>query len=176
MHNTIPEQSDLSVAASINYLTADNTLFTLTKGQMLTVQVNDETYTGVYLHCSFPHTNSRIYISIRTKENKEIGIIKSMDEDFPKETVKLLEEQVKIRYFAPEITKILTIKEEFGYSYWDTETNAGNCRFTVRAGGGNVKLVTDHKLLIIDVYGNRFVISNIKELSDKEYRLLEMYI
>jgi hypothetical protein len=176
MQITVPNQSDLSVAASMNYLTADNTVFTKTEGQMLMVQVNDEKYPAVYLHCSFPHTNRREYISVRTSENKEIGIIKSLDEDFPKHTVSLLEEQIKMRYFAPEITKLIGIKEEFGYSYWETETVSGSVRFTVRSGGGNVKLVTDRKLLIIDVYGNRFVIEDIKHLSEKEYRLVEMYI
>lgn len=176
MQTTKLNQSDLSVAASMNYLTSDNTVFTKTKGRMLTVKVNDEEYHGVYLHCSFPHTNNRVYISIRTGENKEIGMIKSMDDDFPKDVVALLEEQIKIRYFAPEITKVNGIKEEFGYSYWDAETSAGSCEFTVRNGGGNVKMVTERKLLIIDVYGNRFVIADIKELSEKEYRLVEMYI
>lgn len=176
MQTTKLNQSDLSVAASMNYLTADNTVFTKTEGQMLTVKVNDEEYQGVYLHCSFPHTNNRIYISIRTGENKEVGIIKSMDDDFPKDVVSLLEEQIKMRYFAPEITKVIGIKEEFGYSYWDAETNSGSCEFTVRNGGGNVKLVTERKLLVIDVYGNRFVIADIKQLSEKEYRLVEMYI
>lgn len=176
MQHSIPDQSDLSVAANMNYLTSDNTVFTKTEGHMLMVQVNDDTYEAVYLHCSFPHNNRRVYISVRTSENKEIGIIRSLDEDFPKDIVCLLEEQIKMRYFAPEITKLVGIKEEFGYSYWDTETVSGSCRFTVRSGGGNVKLVTDRKLLIIDVYGNRFVIEDIKRLSEKEYRLVEMYI
>lgn len=176
MQQTISNQSDLSVAAKMNYLTSDNTVFTKTNGQMLAVQVNGEEHSAVYLHCSFPHTNKRVYISVRTSENKEIGIIKSLDDDFPKDIVKLLEEQIDMRYFAPEITKVIAIKEEFGYSYWDTETNSGSCRFTVRNGSGNVKLVTENKLLIIDVYGNRFVIDNIKRLSEKEYRLVEMYI
>ncbi|MEC0242817.1 DUF1854 domain-containing protein [Paenibacillus dokdonensis] len=176
MQTMKPNQSDLSVAASMNYLTADNTTFTKTEGQILMIKVNDEEHQGVYLHCSFPHTNNRIYISIRTGDNKEIGIIKSLDDDFPKDVVSLLEEQIKMRYFAPEITRLTGIKEEFGYSYWDAETNSGNCQFTVRNGGGNVKLVTERKLLIIDVYGNRFVIEDIKQLSEKEYRLVEMYI
>jgi len=176
MQSIADERTDLSVAAQLNYLTAQNAVFRKTDGNMLAVQVGDEDFQGVYLHCSFPHTNRRIYISVRTGEHKEVGIIKALDEDFPPETAVLLEEQMDIRYFAPVITKVISIKEEFGYSYWNTETSAGHCQFTVRSGSGNVKSVTENKLLVIDVDGNRFVIENVKQLSEKEYRMVEMCI
>lgn len=167
------KQSDLAEAAKINYLTPESASFRKTEGRMLAVTVDGIEHQAVYVHCSFPHTDKRIYLSIRTFENKEIGMIRSLD-DFPKETADLLEEQVTIRYFAPEITKVVKIKEEFGYSYWETETTAGICRFTVRSGGGHVKLVSENRLLVSDVDGNRFIIPHLDRLSDKEYRMVEM--
>ncbi|MFC5650235.1 DUF1854 domain-containing protein [Paenibacillus solisilvae] len=166
-------ESDLADAANIRYLTQSNTTFMKTAGQMLAVEVDGEEHPSVYVHCSFPHTNRRIYLSIRTIENKEIGMIRSLD-DFSAETVELLEEQVQIRYFAPEITKVVNVKEEFGYAYWEAETTAGLCRFTVRGGGGNTKLISASRLLITDVDGNRFVIADINRISEKEYRMVEM--
>ncbi|MDF2723585.1 MAG: hypothetical protein K0Q59_3260 [Paenibacillus sp.] len=164
--------TELAEAAKIHYLTTENASFVKTKGNMLSVTVDGKEHSPVYVHCSFPHTDKRIYLSIRTVDNKEIGMIRSLNE-FPKQTADLLEEQVRIRYFAPEIMKVVKVTEEFGYSYWDTETTAGICRFTVRSGGGNVKLVTDNRLLINDVDGNRFVIPQLDRLSDKEYRMVE---
>ncbi|TNJ65326.1 DUF1854 domain-containing protein [Paenibacillus hemerocallicola] len=166
-------ESDLAEAAKIRYVTERNATFRKTEGQMLAMTVDGTEHPAVYVHCSFPHTNKRIYLSIRTHDNKELGMIRSLD-DFPKATADLIEEQVTIRYFAPEITKVVKIKEEFGYSYWETETTAGICRFTVRSGGGHVKLVTDSRLLISDVDGNRFVIPDLERLSEKEYRMVEM--
>lgn len=167
------EKSELTDAAQIVYLTPENTEFRETAGQMLAVTVGGKEHPVVFLHCSFPHTNKRLYISIRTIENKEIGIIKSLDV-FPNAIVSLLEKHIQLRYFAPEITKVTNIKEEYGYSYWDTQTTAGACRFTVRSGGSNVKLVSEQALLINDVDGNRFIIPHIDQLSDKEYRMVEM--
>lgn len=172
-HERKEKKTDLSEAARILYLTPGNTKFVKTAGNMLSVQVDGLDYPVVYLHCSFPHSNKRIFISVRTSENKEIGIIKSLD-DFPNDIVNLLEEQIQMRYFAPEITKVIKIHDEFGYSYWETETNAGHLRFTVRKGGGNVKLVSANKVMISDVDGNRFMIENINALSDKEYRMVDM--
>jgi len=174
----VTEQSGsagLAEAAQIRYLSPGDVVFTRTEGHMLNVKVGADEYKGVYIHCSFPQTNKRIYLSIRTVDNEEIGMIRSMDE-FPEEMQRLLEEQVQLRYFAPEITKVLSVKEEFGYSYWEAETSSGLCRFTVREGGGNVKLMNANRLLIVDVDGNRFIIPYLDRLSDKEYKMVEVCI
>lgn len=165
--------TELAYAAGIRYLTLDNAEFAETDGRMLSVRTGGEEHSPVYVHCSFPHTNRRSFLSIRTADNKEIGMIRDLD-DFPEQTAALLERQMTIRYFTPEITKVIAVKEEFGYSYWEAETTAGLCRFTVRNGGGNVKFAVDNRLLIIDVDGNRFVIPQVDRLSDKEYRMVEM--
>lgn len=166
-------QTDLADAAKINFLTDDNTTFIKTAGNMLNVIVDGTEYDSVYVHCSFPHTDKRIYLSIRTHDNKEIGMIRTLD-SLSAEAVSLLEEQIGIRYFAPEITKVNKVQEEFGYTYWDTETTSGTCRFTVRGGGNNVKFVNEHRILVLDVDGNRFVIPDVHKMTDKEYRMIEI--
>lgn len=167
------ENTDLSHAANMRYLTADQATFRETDGHMLSVYIGEEIYPAIYLHCSFPHMDNTIYISVRTGDNKEVGMIKSLVE-FPDDTIKLLNRHINLRYFAPKITNINAIREEFGYSYWDTETDSGKCCFTVRTGGGNVTTVTDQKMLITDVDGNRFVIEDLSHLSEKEYKMIEM--
>jgi len=171
--NSELSETELADAAKIRYLTPDNAKFSKTVGNTLSIHFGEEEHSAVYVHCSFPHTNKRIFLSVRTVDNKEIGMIRSLD-DFPQDTVDLLEEQVKIRYFTPEITKVLDVKMEFGYSYWEAETTAGLSRFTVRGGTSNVKLVSEGRLLINDVNGNRFVIPSLDKLSDTEYRLIEL--
>lgn len=163
---------ELADAAGIRYLTPSNSEFTETNGHLLSVRTKGEVHSPVYVHCSFPHTNQRSFLSIRTADNKEIGLIRYLD-DFPQHTASLIERQMKIRYFTPEITKVIAVNEEFGYSYWEVETTAGRCRFTVRNGSGNVKFAAENRLLIIDVDGNRFVIPQVEQLSDKEYRMIE---
>lgn len=170
------QNNELTESITINYLDERQTTFRRTSGKLLAVTIDGVTHDHVYLHCSFPHTDKRKYISVRKGEKgeyEEIGIIRSID-DFPPEVTALLEEQIRIRYFAPEITQVVHIREEFGYSYWETETTAGYCRFTVRSGGNNLKLVSEHRLLILDVDGNRFIIPDLDQLSAKEYRMVEM--
>lgn len=156
------------------YLTPDNAVFKETDGHLLSVRVNEETHPVVYLHCSFPHTRTEEFISVRTIENKEVGIIRSLS-DFPQETADLLRKHMRFRYFAPYIQKVLDVREEFGYSFWNVITNAGQCRFTV-GRGSNIRFVAGRKVLITDVDGNRFIIEDVEKLSDKEYRMIETYL
>lgn len=156
------------------YLTPDNAQFWETEGHLLAVRVQEEEYPVVYLHCSFPHTSKEEYISVRTSENAEVGLIRCLSA-FPEETAELLRKHMRLRYFAPSIERILEIKEEFGYSFWSVETSAGLCCFTV-GRGTNVRLVSSKKVLITDVDGNRFQIEDISKLSAKEYRMLEMFL
>jgi hypothetical protein len=157
-----------------SYLTPDNAEFSETEGQLLSIRVQGKDYPVVYLHRSFPHTSPEEYISVRTIDNVEVGLIRSLSV-FPKETEQLLRKHMELRYFAPSIERILEIKEEFGYSFWSVETSAGLCRFTV-GRGPNVRLVASRKVLITDVDGNRFQIEDLDKLSDREYRMLEMFL
>lgn len=154
-------------------LTSENAAFFKTPGGMLAAEIDGERCDSVYLHCSFPHSHPDQFISVRTDDHKELGIIRSLDV-FPDSVQELLQQYIQIRYYTPKIRKVVKVEEEFGYSYWETETESGVYRFTVRSGSGNVKMITDQKLLITDVDGNRFMIENIAEVSEKEFRMIEM--
>lgn len=156
-------------------LTPDNAVFEETKGHMLNVKVEDKLFERVLIHSSFPHTAPTKYVSVRTDENKEVGLIEDIDL-FPNEQKELILKQIKLRYFAPDITKIISVKDEFGYTYWAVDTTSGECRFTVRNGGGSIIHPTGNKYLITDVDGNRFVIPDITRLTAKEYKMIDIYI
>ena len=53
---------------------------------------------------------------------------------------KMLKEQLDLRYFTPEITRIFDIKTEYGYGYFHVMTTYGECRFTIHNGGSSVTL------------------------------------
>ena len=65
------------------------------------------------------------------------------------------------------------MKEEFGYSYWLVDTDAGARRFTVQSGKNNVTVVDERRLLIVDVDGNRFTLADYGRLERSVLRILE---
>ena len=125
----------------------------------------------------FPFMHKDELLSIRTcdERSKEIGIVEKLS-DMDPEVVKMLEEQLTLHYFTPVITKIHKIKDEFGYAYWDVETDHGPCKFTIQMGGNAVVHLSDVRILIMDIDENRFEIPDIMELSNSERKKLDLFL
>lgn len=166
---------DLLEYAEIKYMDPETAIFSLTPGGFLSVNTEDDSYSHVNLHRAFPFTRDSEYISVRDQYGKEIGIIKSIS-DFPKETIIMLEGDIKRRYFSPKIESIIAIKEELGFTYWEVMTNAGPCRFTAKVSSSLVTQLSGNRLLISDVDGSRFEVSDYKSLDEKSLKSLQVYL
>lgn len=159
--------------AQIRYLDSSACRFERAEGGFLRLTIGEsEQYERVDLSRAFPLSDTNNYISVRDPEGREIGMIESLDQ-FPDSTKHLLVEELDRRYFTPAIKKIRSIEEEFGYSYWDVETDAGQRRFTVRRGHNSLVQIGDSRVLVIDVDGNRFEMENYMSLDPRYSRLIE---
>ena len=130
---------------------------------------------GVYL--TFPLTNPEEFISIREADEKakEIGIVEKLSA-LPADQQEMLREQIKLRYFMPSITKVLDVKDEYGYAYWNVVTTFGACRFTTQMSGDAVVHLSDSRLLVTDIDGNRYEIPDFYSLSVIERKKLDLFI
>lgn len=161
----------------MRYLNKKNAEFSVTEGGFAALKTGDEVYPRVQVVRMFPFTDPNHFISIRTADenSKEIGIIKDM-KDVSKETAELLENQMNLRYFTPVITKIINIKDEYGYAYFDVVTDRGACRFTINMGGSAVVHLSETRILISDVDENRFEIPDINTLTPTERKKLDLFL
>lgn len=164
-------------AADFTLLCPDNAVFAQTEGHLLSLRTGGNDYPHVELYASFPHTDPGHYLSVREPgpDGKEIGLIEDIAA-FGEKAQALLRHFLSIRYFEPQIRKIHGVRDEFGYSFWDVETDCGICRFVVRRGGKNVRALKSGKVVITDVDGNRFAIPDVGRLSEKELRQIEIYL
>ena len=167
---------------AIHTITAENTVFEATGGGFLRMTYTDEEgerheYERVSVHRCFPHSDPTHFISIREPQadGKEIGLVEDL-EALPREMQTLLNEQMALRYFMPKILRVHKIREEYGYSYWDVETDRGACRFTVRMGGSTVYSIGQNRYLVNDLDGNRFEIPDVTALSARELKMLDLFI
>lgn len=184
-NNVIPNSSSIEEAMEIQsedilelrYMTSDNCTFSSTPGGFVSLSFKDQSYNRVNFYKTFPFTDPLNYISVREVDEKarEIGIIKSLT-DLNEEQRILVNEQLNIRYFTPIIEKIVDVKDEYGYAYFDVLTNYGPSKFTTHMGGGSVVSLTDTRLLITDIDGNRFEIPNINTLTAMELKKLDLFI
>jgi len=162
-------------AAGIRYLRPEDAGFSLTGGGFVSLAYNGETYKRVNLSRAFPFSEPDEFISVRDPDNKEIGIIRYLS-DFDGETQKLIRRQMKLRYFTPVILKINKVTEEFGYTYWDTLTDIGGCRFTVRNERSSFIRLAGDRVIINDIDGNRYDLPDLDALDRKSFRKIELYL
>lgn len=170
-------EQEVEEMTALRYLTKDNAVFSRTKGGFIRLAFDGTEWDRVQVIRLFPFTDPERYISIRTVEerSKEIGVIEDMNK-MPKETRKMLEEQLNLHYFTPVIQKVLDIKDEYGYAYFHVLTDRGECRFTINMGGNAVVRLTDTRLLITDLDENRFEIPDVLQLTQKEQRKLDLFL
>ena len=74
------------------------------------------------------------------------------------------------------ITRIHSIKDEYGYAYWNVDTDHGPCRFTMQMGGSAVVHLSDTRILIMDIDENRFEIPDIMALTNNERKKLDLFL
>jgi len=161
----------------MRFLDGDNAVFNRTEGGFVSLKTGDKTYDRVGIYLTFPLTNPEEFISIREADEKakEIGIVEKLGA-LPKEQQEMLREQIKLRYFMPAITKVLDIKDEYGYAYWNVVTTFGACRFTTQMSGDAVIHLSDSRLLVTDIDGNRYEIPDFYQLSVMERKKLDLFI
>jgi hypothetical protein len=170
--NRNSREEGLAEYAHINYLKPEECRFSLTDGGFLSLTLNTETYPVVFAYRAFPLSFGDMYISIRDEKDKEIGIIRDLAE-FPCDQQELIRLELERRYFTPVITSVIKMKEEFGYIYWEVNTDRGMRRFTTRGSHDSILPISEHRLLIMDVGGNRFEIEDFRTLSPKIAKQIE---
>jgi len=172
--NIIEGDNDMT---KINYLNKENASFFKTEGGFVGMKTDDGKWDRVQIIRLFPFTGPDEYIAIRTMEerSKEIGVIKNI-KDVSKSDAKLIKEQLNLHYFTPVITKIIDIKDEYGYAYFHVMTDRGECRFAINMGGNGVVRLSDTRLLITDLDENRFEITDVGALTIKEQKKLDLFL
>ncbi len=165
-------------------LTKENCVFETTSGGFMSLSLNTkenekEFFKQVLFFNSFPLTDTDHFISVRECDDrekfKEIGMIFDLENDFDPQTVQSIREQQKTRYFRPKITHINSIKEEYGYAYFDVETTSGRCKFATHSNGSVIPL-SDTRIIINDLDGNRFEIEDLSTFSPKELKKLDVFL
>ena len=155
------------------WLTPETASFSLRNG-LLYLTLNGEER-RVTLFRQFPFDLLWEYISVLDEDEHELGIIRSL-ELFEGDTKALLERELQKRYYTVTVTKILSVKERYGFSYWRVQTVEGETKFTLRDTLKSIHSVNGSRVIFTDVNGNRFDIPDLSALDAKSRRSLELYL
>ena len=167
-------------------LTPENAQFSLSAGGLLSLTLTKqdgtvEEFERVIPVRAFPITDPDLYICIREPDSRkkgkgeEIGMIERLA-DFDEQAQILIGQELDRRYFTPEVKKINSVKEKFGYGYWDCETTAGHIVFVLNNPFSNIRSMADGRVFINDIDGNCFTVSDPTKLDTASYKKLEIYL
>ena len=156
-------------------LTTNDTVFYQNESGFVGMKHKETDYPRVNIIKSFPLSYEDKFISVCDCESVEIGLIHELN-DFPQETRELLTQDIERRYFLPEISAIENIKQEFGYVYWRVTTGAGRKKFITTKDASAILPLKDNRVLLIDLDGNRYNITDYTKLDSKSYKLIQLLV
>ena len=170
----------MDTSTEVKKIDATNATF-CTKNGFLSMTKKEENgeekvYNRVLLHRAFPFELLWEYISVLDTDQIEAGIIFDLD-SFDEDTKALLKNELERKYYEPRIKSIVSLKERYGFSYWEVVcTDGRTVKFTMQDTFRNIIRVGETKAILLDVDGNRFVIENIMELDRKSHKKIELYM
>lgn len=135
----------------------------------------DRSYTRVKVVRAAPLSHPDKYISFLDAKDEEICMVDDLKQ-LDDEARAIIKDELDRRYLTSTIQTVLSMRNEFGTSYWEVATDRGQREFVVQNVAENAQWLGDHRLLIIDVDGNRFEIPRLDELDKKSLGLVEQVL
>ena len=155
------------------YLETEKVKFYVNENGFTAMKIGEEEYKRVKLLRSCPQTKPYEYICVFDEENKEIGIIEDIGQ-LDENSREIAKKELEGRYFSPEITEIVSVKERAGRFFFDCKIGDYKKNFTVKDISRNVFTVNG-LIRMVDVDGNRYIL-NFDKISKKSKRLIEPYL
>jgi hypothetical protein len=140
----------------------------------LTIE-GDRSYLKVRAVCAAPLSQPDRYICLLDEKNEVICTVEDPTV-LDAASQQMIKEELNQRYMTAIIKRVDSLKSEYGVSYWEVQTDRGNREFVVRNVSENAQWISDRRLLLVDVDGNRFEISNLEVLDKKSRGLIEMVL
>lgn len=175
------ERNDFRDAANVRYLTKDSIKFYETEGGLLGAELDGRDMGRVDVLRLFPLHMKDKFLSVRRQpetnrdRNTEVGIIEDIA-PFSDGQRKMLEKDLDKRYFVPKILKVTSVKEEFGHTYWETLTSAGERSFTTFDMNSSLIKTGERSVILIDVDGSRYEIEDVGKIGDKALKILDIWM
>ncbi|MCL2422163.1 MAG: DUF1854 domain-containing protein [Defluviitaleaceae bacterium] len=170
----------MDTETQIGLMDTNKAEFYVTEGGFAGLRYEGEDYPHIVLRRSLPIKEPMKYISVADHENKEIGIIRSV-EDLNGAQRDIIINELDNRYYAPHVLEILSVKDKLGYVYIEMriQNKSGkehNKNCAIKDVNRNIRMLSDTSLIIFDVDGNRYIIEDLGKLDKHSIKRLDPYL
>jgi len=143
-------------------------------GQLLLITGGGEQHLGVVPVRAFPIAAPDEGISLVGSEGHELAWLERLD-GLPQPLRSLLEEELALRDFVPEITRLLSVSSFGTPSTWVVETDRGKTSFVLK-GEEDIRRLKHPSMLIAASHGVHFSVKDMGALDRASRRLLERFL
>jgi hypothetical protein len=174
------EKKDTKDTLDLGIFDVNKISFYITEGGFTGLKTDDKDYPHITLRRTMPIQAPTQYISVADNENKEIGIIRSVD-DMAGRQREIVIAELDNRYYSPDVLEILSVRDKLGYVYMEMRlknkngnVSVKNC--AVKDVNKNIRMLTDRSVIIFDVDGNRYIIPELNTLDKGSLKKLDPYL
>ncbi len=105
----------------------------------------------------------------------EVGLLVNLPGLKPDSRAVLEEHYLRYNLTTP-IVKVRSLSHQFGSAFWDVDTGKGHRQFVIRGTTEHVRWLSDDRILITDVHGNRFEIPSMSSLDKRSQDLIHLIL
>lgn len=91
------------------------------------------------------------------------------------ENKKILDEELRRRYLTSKVAAILSVKTEFGITYWSVDTDRGHRELVTQSLQENANWLTPDLLILADVDGNKYEI-DVTKLDERSRKFVDLTV
>jgi hypothetical protein len=135
----------------------------------------DRSYLKVKIVRAAPLSHPEKYISFLDAKDEEVCMVDN-PRDLDEQTQQIINEELDRRYLTSIVEQVNSVRNEYGTSYWEVETNRGQREFVVQNVSENAQWLGDYRLLLVDVDGNRFEIPDLQALDRRSLGFVELVL
>lgn len=128
--------------------------------------LNDRSYLTVKPAWAAPLSRPNTYLALLDEKGDEITVVAD-PRQLSTASWQAAEAELRQRYLNSTVLTVHSAKQEYGATYWSTETDRGPREFITQALRENAQWITNDHLLLLDVDGNRFDIPSIEALDPR---------
>ena len=161
----------------IPLITDQKAPFTLTRnasGRLQLNTANDTVHEGVYPVRAFPISAADEGLSLMSSDSHELLWIERLS-DLDQQSRSLLEAELALREFMPEIQSIYQVSSFATPSNWQVSTDRGDAELVLKAED-HIRRLTSTSLLITDGHGINFLIRDLEQLDKHSRKLLDRFL
>ena len=143
-------------------------------GQLVLIDAEGEAHVGVVPVRAFPLAGPDEGISLVSTEGHELAWIEQL-QALPPDMRTLLEEELALRDFVPEISRLQSVSTFGTPSIWTVETDRGATSFILK-GEEDIRRLGRNALLIAGSEGVQYSVRDMTALDRASRRLLERFL